>query len=174
MMVHLTPADYKVMPWANGKGTTTELIRNDDANGKMRYRLSVAVVTEDGPFSVLPGIHRNLTVISGPGFDLVGKTTLRAEPLRPVAFDGGAVVAATRVTGPSEDFNVMVAQDIAPPTVVILRNGQDLVGGAELAFCFALAEMSLGAIALGPRDLLVRPPCGMVKGGPAIVVSINV
>ncbi len=172
-MIHLTPADYKAMPWANGKGTTTEIVRNDDANGNMRYRLSVAVVSEDGPFSVLPGIHRNLTVISGPGFDLVGETTLRAEPLLPIAFDGGLEVAATRVTGPSEDFNVMVAQGIDAPTVAVLHNGQDLVSGAALAFCFALGDMSLAGTVLGPRDLMVRPPCGIIKGGPAIFVSIN-
>jgi uncharacterized protein len=172
-MIHLTPADYKVMTWANGMGTTTELARKADADGGLRYRLSVAVVAEDGPFSILPGIHRSLTVISGPGFDLVGDTTLRAETLVPIAFDGGMTWAAAHVSGPSEDFNVMVTKDFLAPTVVVLRDGQALVSDGPMSFCFALGHLSLGNVAMGPRDLLVRPPDGVITGGPAILITIG-
>ena len=108
-MRHLTAADYRVMPWANGRGTTTELIRVD-RGGVLDWRLSMAQVVEDGPFSRLPGVERNLTVIKGPGFDLVGKgVRLRADPRQPVAFSGDLDFRAEGVVAPSVDFNVMVA-----------------------------------------------------------------
>jgi len=108
-MRHLTSADYRVMPWANGRGTTTELIRVE-RDGTLDWRLSMAQVVEDGPFSRLPGIARNLTVIAGPGFDLVGPgLRLPARPKEPVAFSGDLDIRAEGVTAPSVDFNVMVA-----------------------------------------------------------------
>ena len=69
---HLTPAEYRRMPWANGHGETLELLRREGAEGQLLLRLSVAQVVENGAFSRLPGIDRVLTVISGPGFDLAG------------------------------------------------------------------------------------------------------
>lgn len=172
-MIHLTAADYKVMPWANGKGTTTELYRHDDADGNLSYRLSVAMVTEDGPFSILPGIHRNLTVISGPGFDLVGDTTLRAEPLVPVAFDGGLALEALGVTAPSMDFNVMVAHSAPAPRVTVLQHGQHFAATAGETFCFAIAAATFADRTLAARDLLIRPTEATVLGGPVILVQLG-
>ena len=62
MIRHLTPADYKSMPWANGKGTTVEMLKVEDS-GQLLWRLSRASVVENGDFSMFPGIVRNLTVI---------------------------------------------------------------------------------------------------------------
>ena len=171
-MIHLTGADYRVMPWANGKGQTTELVRQNDAQGNLLYRLSVATVTENGPFSVLPGIKRNLTVISGPGFDLTGDAVRRAGPLTPIAFDGGLKISASGVSEPSEDFNVMVGPQVAAPRVMVIRDGAvpDDVG---TLFCFAIEPTRVGAITLARRDLLVGPGIGDVRGGPLIVVRID-
>jgi uncharacterized protein len=72
MIRRLTPADYTTMPWANGKGVTVEMLRVEQ-DGALLWRLSRASVVEDGDFSLFPGIERNLTVITGPGFDLVGQ-----------------------------------------------------------------------------------------------------
>ena len=109
----LTPDDFREMPWANGLGSTVEMLRVDDATGVMAWRLSMAQVVEDGAFSEFAGIERNLTVIEGPGFDLVGeKITLRADPLVPVAFAGDVAISAANVTGKVIDFNVMVARSL--------------------------------------------------------------
>ena len=61
MIRHLTKADYRTMPWANGLGQTVEMIRVEGDQGLL-WRLSMASVVEDGDFSIFPGIERNLTV----------------------------------------------------------------------------------------------------------------
>ena len=107
MMRLLPPDGYRRMPWANGRGVTVEIARADDADGLL-WRLSMAQVAEDGPFSAFPGLDRSLTVIDGPGFGLQGEGwALRADPGVPVGFPGDVPVMATEVTGPAEDLNVM-------------------------------------------------------------------
>ena len=92
MIGHLKSSDFKVMPWVNGRGQTTQMWRQD-RDGLMLWRLSRAMVVEDGAFSLFAGVERSLTVISGPGFDLAGAVTLRADLLQQVEFAGD--VAAT-------------------------------------------------------------------------------
>jgi uncharacterized protein len=119
-MIHLTPADYTRQPWKNGRGTTTELWRLDRA-GQLLVRLSRASVVEDGPFSLFPGIERNLTVLTGAGFRLTGDgINLHCDPLIPVAFSGDQTVTACDTNGqPSDDFNVMTARALPKPEVTV-------------------------------------------------------
>jgi len=109
----LTAGDFKRVPWANGRGTTLELIRQEDAGGALLFRLSVADIVEPGPFSPLPGIDRVITLIDGAGFDLDFGGMRPAEALRPfapLAFSGDWSTTASAVHGPSRDFNVMTAR----------------------------------------------------------------
>ncbi len=157
-----TPADYRIMPWANGRGQTTELLREDG------LRLSIATVTEDGPFSIFPGITRNLTVITGPGFRLQGDgIALAAHPLIPVAFPGDMPIHATGVTAPSEDFNVMTPATLPPPQVW-LADGHTPAGGR--LFLLALGPTRVNDTALGPRDLYETTKAAIIRGGPVIAV----
>ena len=41
-MMHLTEADYREMPWANGRGNTVEMLRVDKPDGRLLWRLSRA------------------------------------------------------------------------------------------------------------------------------------
>jgi hypothetical protein len=158
-MRHLTARDYTLMPWANGRGTTTELIRVD-RGGALDWRLSMAQVAEDGPFSRLPGVERNLTVIDGPGFDLVGPgVRLAARLLEPVAFSGNLEIRAERVSGPSVDFNVMTAGRTALVRVV---RGDAVLDPAGAVLCV----LALDTPELALHDLLVTdatlPVAGLV------------
>lgn len=173
-MRHLSPADYTRQPWKNGKGVTVELARAE-ANGALLWRLSMATVAEDGPFSLFPGIDRNLTVLSGPGFRLTGEgLALDCRPLIPVAFPGDVAVTATgTAAGPSEDFNVMTARPLPRPEVAILHGGA-IPAGDGLVAVFALASLRVAGRAMGRHDLLLGAGLsGPVAGGPAVVVRFQ-
>lgn len=169
MIRHLTHGDFKTMPWANGKGVTVELARVDDAQG-MLWRLSRAAVVEDGDFSIFPGVDRNLTVIEGPGFDLKGATSLRADPLKPVEFPGDVPLAARRVTGPCEDFNVMVRRGAMRATVSVLASGRTAVVG--LSALFALGPVLAAGRELARFDLVLADQA-VAFTGQAILVNFH-
>ena len=162
MIRHLTEADYKTMAWANGKGVTVEMLRVDQ-DGALLWRLSRASVAEDGEFSIFAGIERNLTVISGPGFDLVGAgIRLAAWPLVPVAFAGDVAIRAEGVAGPSDDFNVMTARDLPRPEVRVMDGG-DLAVGGTLAV-FALGTAQVAGVQMARYDLVMTDQAAQVVG----------
>lgn len=172
MMVHLTPADYTAMPWANGGGSTIEMLREAGPDGALHLRLSMASVVEDGPFSSFPGIERNLTVISGPGFELVGETRITAAPLTPVVFPGDVPITAVGVTAPSDDFNVMTARALPRPVVTIQTDADaSLPKGGRLAI-FALGAGKVADCAVGRHDLIITHEKARLTGGPFIVVQL--
>ena len=154
MIVHLSAADFTAMPWANGKGTTVELLRVE-RDGRLILRLSRAMVVEDGAFSIFPNIARNLTVLSGSGFDLVGDGLhLPARLLQPVAFPGAVALRAEGVVQPSEDFNVMTAADLPAAQVTVHPAGASVQGAV-----LALAAGRIGAVNVAQYDLvLTREP----------------
>jgi uncharacterized protein len=169
---HLTPADYVTQPWKNGRGSTVELWRAE-AEGRLLARLSRASVVEDGPFSQFPGIARNLTVLSGPGFRLTGAgLDLRCAPLVPVAFPGDVAVMATETDNqPSEDFNVMTAQALPLPEVRVVQNDR-LPAGGTLAL-YALGPAMVNGRAVGQGDLvLTQGPVTLTGDWPVLVARM--
>jgi hypothetical protein len=171
MIIH--PATgYRIMPWANGRGQTVELLREDGPDG-LHLRLSIATVTEPGPFSLLPNIDRVLTVISGPGFQLSGSgLALHAAPLTPVAFPGDAAIVATQVTAVSEDFNVMTARHLPAPVVWIAPPGMPYRKGR--LFLLPLAAAKVNGQPLAARDLIeTRAQVTIATDGPIIAVEVD-
>jgi environmental stress-induced protein Ves len=169
MIRHLTPADYTTMPWANGKGVTVEMLRVEESG--LKWRLSRACVVENGDFSAFPGIERNLTVISGPGFDLVGQGLhLPARPLQPVAFAGDVPIRAEGVIAPSDDFNVMTARGLPLPDVRVIHGAEELATGGTLAL-FALDVARAADLELGRHDLVLTDQAISVAG-PMIAVRL--
>ena len=63
---------YRRQPWKNGGGETIEIAvfpagaSVDDFD----WRISMALVATDGPFSTFSGIDRTLTILDGQGIDL--------------------------------------------------------------------------------------------------------
>lgn len=173
-MQHLTARDYKTMPWANGRGQTVELIRVDAPDGRLLWRLSMAMVTENGPFSVFPGINRNLTVIDGPGFDLVSADNrIRADPLQPVAFCGETPIVADNVIAPCADFNVMTAAALPRPLVQVISQGQSVWMPGQI-YLFALKPGLFAGRIIATHDLLIGISVGVLQDGLAIVVGLPV
>ena len=108
----LRAADYRRMPWKNGGGETVEIavFPEDAALADFGWRVSMATVASDGPFSVFPGIDRTLAVLSGDGMDLsiagIGERLLTPES-EALAFPADAPTTARLTGGPITDLNVM-------------------------------------------------------------------
>ncbi|NEY90173.1 HutD/Ves family protein [Tabrizicola oligotrophica] len=167
-MRHLTPADYTVMPWANGKGTTIEMLKTLDG-GQLKWRLSRASVVENGDFSIFPGVERNLTVLTGPGFDLVGQGLhLPARPLVPVAFAGDLPIRAEGVSAPSDDFNVMTDRALPRPEVAVVTGAAQVPAGGLLAV-YALAPSRVNGRDMAAQDLLLTDDALSIAGQVIVV-----
>lgn len=164
MIRHLTARDFTAMPWANGRGQTVEMWR-EDRDGTLLYRLSRAAVVEDGPFSLFPGVDRNLTVISGPGFDLVGAARHAARLLQPVAFAGDVPLRAEGVSAPCEDFNVMVRRGAVRAEVGVCD------GGVTRGLCalYALGFVRVQGLVLAAQDLVLTDEDVAFKGRAILV-----
>lgn len=152
----LTATDFRRQPWANGRGTTLELVRRDDAAGALLWRLSVADVVEPGPFSPLPGIDRIITLIEGEGFDLDfngAHLAVCLRPFEPLAFSGDWSTAAITVYGPSRDFNVMTARGKMAAKVELV---EDSLSAVDLTYVFA----ARGGVTVKTEDMKVRAETG--------------
>lgn len=173
-MKHLTPADYTQMPWKNGKGVTVELARQEREGGLL-WRLSMATVASDGLFSLFPGIDRNLTVLDGPGFRLVGAgIDLPCLPLSPVAFPGDVQVQAVQTNGQaSTDFNVMTSRALPMPQVDVLVRPQNLPA-EDLTAIFALDQAVVDGQTMERHDLILTcTPCHIAPQSAVLVVRFT-
>ena len=102
----------RAMPWKNGGGTTTEIAVHPQGSSldAFDWRISMAHVGGDGPFSSFPGIDRTLAVLRGDGIRLAfgdGETITLDRQAKPFAFAADRVVAGQLVAGPIDDLNVM-------------------------------------------------------------------
>jgi len=100
------------MPWKNGGGTTTEIWKAESPAGEMLWRLSIADVASDGPFSAFPGIDRFIMVIEGKGMELAvdGRPQRLDALFEAFAFSGDAKTDCRLIAGAIRDFNLMVAR----------------------------------------------------------------
>lgn len=112
----LRAADYKTMPWKNGMGSTTEIaISPADATlDAFDWRVSMARVASDGPFSSFAAIDRTLLVLEGNGIDLsvAARAPVRVDRDTIHSFPGDQPTAARLVAGPITDLNVMTRRDV--------------------------------------------------------------
>lgn len=119
---------YQRMPWKNGGGTTTEIFKSTGADGEVHWRLSIADVASDGPFSDFPGIDRWIMLVEGKGMELTisGHAKRIEKPFEPLAFSGDAKTDCKLIDGPIRDFNLMVARSHAQGNlqVVTLSAGE--------------------------------------------------
>lgn len=122
-------ADLVEKPWKNGGGMTREIAFETRA-GALLWRLSMADVGQDGPFSGFAGLTRVLTVIKGDGLVLHGPDgDLRADFACPVTFDGGAPIVAELTQGPLRDFNLMYDTARCATDVTVLHGPVDTAYG---------------------------------------------
>ena len=115
-MTMLIPyANLEPVSWKNGGGSTTEIavFPPDAGFDDFDWRVSLATIANDGPFSMFPGVERTLVLVDGPGMtlDIDGTPTLLSKGEPVAAFDGESRVEAKLNRGASTDFNVMTRTD---------------------------------------------------------------
>lgn len=108
----LRAADHKRMPWKNGGGETVEIAVFPESAGlsDFDWRVSMARVDGDGPFSSFPGIDRTLAILEGAGIvlEVEGQAPKRLTlDTEPHAFPADAPTSARLIDGSVIDFNVM-------------------------------------------------------------------
>ncbi|MCF6379628.1 HutD family protein [Nocardioides KLBMP 9356] len=153
-------ADVRPEPWANGGGTTRELARADDG----AWRISLATVDREGPFSAFTGRQRLLTVVDGPVLvlDVDGDQHV-VEPQRPFGFSGEAVVVASVPEGPVQALNVVVDPGVVHPFVTVLElgRGSALPLAADQA-AYVVGGDDRGSLVLGPGEVAGRGTVAVV------------
>ncbi|GAA1258544.1 HutD family protein [Kitasatospora nipponensis] len=161
----LPAADRTAAPWRNGGGVTREVAAAPDGS----WRVSLAEVAADGPFSVFPGLDRVLTVVDGPGLELtVGdRPPIAVHPLRPFAFPGDLPTTGRLLpsppAGPVTALNLMTRHG-HPATVEMPTTGADLrpaAGRTQLA------------VALEGHDALLvsHPSTAPAPPGPFVLLT---
>jgi uncharacterized protein len=123
-------------PWKNGGGTTQELAvgRKGDT---LLWRLSMAQITANGPFSVFPGLTRIQTIVGGQGLYLSGTDQMiSVAPLAPVVFDGAVPFECALMDGPCQALNLMFDPVHVQADVSVLSGPATQVGCDEtLIYC---------------------------------------
>jgi environmental stress-induced protein Ves len=137
----LTPADYRRMPWKNGRGQTTEIASAPPGASldTFDWRVSVADVTADGAFSRFPGIERTIALIAGGGMRLAigGRDVELRAPFEPYTFDGSDDAHCALIGGPVRDYNLMVRRERARGVVTVVRDRGARIAAARVRVVYA-------------------------------------
>ena len=112
----LRVADIAATPWRNGGGVTRQIATGGltgvsaEEDTTWGWRVSLAEVVAEGPFSIFPETDRLIAVIEGAGMDLQAAdgTSLALPPFQPVRFAGEVPYFGRLSDGPVRDLNVMV------------------------------------------------------------------
>ena len=161
----LTPADYRRMPWKNGGGRTTEIASHppDAGFNAFLWRISVAEVRKDGPFSAFPGVERTLVLLDGAGMRLAGdgvdiEILARYEPY---AFAGESMPVCTLLGGPVRDFNLMLRRGAARGELAVARGETHVLSPARYQLCYVVAGSSECLVA-GHPPIAVAQDCALI------------
>lgn len=112
---------YRRERWRNGAGWTHEVHAQPSPGGEgWDWRLSIAEIDADAPFSAFPGVERELVLLEGNGlrlrFDDGGLVELRP-PHERARFAGERPLRGELVDGPTRDFNLMWRRDAVQATL---------------------------------------------------------
>lgn len=138
----LRRADYLTRPWRNGGGVSHEIAWHPEED----WRLGLAEIVRDGPFSDYSGFDRTLTIAEGRGLWL----NEHALDSTPFTFRGEEAIVARVTTGPLVVVNAITRRS---------RMGHEVrrlpaLGPLDRAdFAVALGgTVRLGGEALAPLD----------------------
>lgn len=134
-------ARLPAVPWRNGGGTTREVVSQPSGTtfDDFEWRVSIATIVADGPFSAFPGVDRTIMLLAGDGVRLQcpGLDHVLDAVGEPFAFSGDRAIDSTLLGGESTDLNVMTRRARCRAEVVVVS------GAGDLGACGAGLVMSL-------------------------------
>ena len=170
-------SEHRAMPWANGKGTSYEVASDRDASDQWSWRVAISPVVQDGSFSSLPGVDRQLVVVDGKGMVLnIDGKSMKCLPDQVVQFSGDATTIARLVDGPVIDLGLMTVRGSVSGTMNVAHPGDVIecdviVSNGQSVFDDAIRQRYI----LESHDALldVRGHHFALKSGTAISIRIN-
>ena len=115
----LRSVDYVARPWKNGGGTTRDIVVSPPGASldTFDWRLSLAQVDRDGPFSRFDNVDRTLVLLSGAMMLQQHGRRIDLARNEPFAFEGERAIEATVGGGSTLDFNAMTRRGRASHSV---------------------------------------------------------
>ena len=158
----LRASDRRPSLWKNGGGSTSEIAVSPHGAGleDFDWRVSMARVERDGPFSMFAGVDRVLTIVEGELIlDVEGAPAVKLDASSPPrVFPGDAPTFGRLPGGAVVDLNVMTRRGAfrADVTRIELNAARDVSPKGEALLIVLDGELDLrapeGRARLGPRD----------------------
>ena len=166
------------MPWANGRGTSYEIASDRSDAGEWTWRLAMAPVNEDGPFSRIECVNRFLAVVEGAGMLLsVDRKKLQCKPMQVVRFRGDAITEAALTDGPITDINLMIRRKEAEGEMAVVSDSGLLNEASIIVALGGSAQVKCGdsTIELERHDSILECDAETISliSGTVCVVSVN-
>jgi hypothetical protein len=164
-------------PWKNGAGLTRELAVHPQGAGMedFDWRMSIAEVASDAPFSAFPEVDRCIVLLRGAGMRLHsadGRLDQPLnEPLDPFHFPGDKALQATLIDGPSSDFNVMTRRGRWRADVTPLADLHDTTDCAAALLLCRSGEATVSAPGHVPFNLRSGHAALWRHGAPALHIA---
>jgi uncharacterized protein len=161
--------------WKNGAGRTREIAYGGDDRAHFDWRISVAEVERDAPFSIYTGIDRCIVLLRGRGMLLRshdGSLHHRLDqPYAPLRFPGDTALDAMLIDGACTDLNAMTRRGTCRSEVTCHHAAFDAAGGGVVLLLCCDGEWQLDgaddARPLTPQTaLLWRAPAPAVSARP--------
>ncbi|PVH30250.1 HutD family protein [Pararhodobacter oceanensis] len=163
------------IPWVNGGGITREIAAERDASGIL-WRISLADVSREGPFSNFAGLQRILTVFHGDGLLLeTDDGPLTAVPMMPLPFAGDLAAFGRLQFGPIRDLNVIYRPSRIVASVHPVSGPAILTPASQSQFVFLVSgEAVCAGRALAPLTTVIDPeaPIELAAGAKALQIIL--
>ncbi|MCA0424573.1 MAG: HutD family protein, partial [Proteobacteria bacterium] len=175
MPPRLLPASARTpKPWKNGGGVTTDVLVWPEGAGldDFLFRVSIAEVASDGPFSRFVGVDRILTVIGGAGMVLrfnQNRAVTVTPASGPFAFAGDDDCSAELIDGPLTDLNVMSRREHWRADIAFVTEPEAVridPDDGHVLVLILVGSAQADRLHLGPRDALHLEP-----GNPGLTVT---
>ena len=160
MATFLAHECLRATPWKNGGGSTTEIaVAPPDAGfDDFDWRVSLATITTDGPFSSFPGIDRSLMLVEGDSVQLTldGARKVHLNAAQPMLWFPGEAAVHAQVRGVTTDFNVMTRRDRCRHQLEKITAPGRLVRRSEMTLLFIAGDGAVLARGGGQQFALAR------------------